>query len=152
VREYQQQLAFSAQEAAQLSAMRYRGGAASSLEVLTNETNYCRADLGLAPAQSNELALSFAFTETSVEAGNNRMRRRLDWLWLETRHDKNDDLSEADSSSAARQNAARLSLSGTNRGHSSTTDFSGSMRNAHISAPVSRTPAEMKNGVIHIPL
>jgi hypothetical protein len=48
--------------------------------------------------------------------------------------------------------AARLSLSGTNRSHSSTTDFSGSMRNAHISAPVSRTPAEMKNGVIHIPL
>ena len=95
MREYQQQLAFSAQEAAQLSAMRYRGGAASSLEVLTHETNYCRADLGLAQAQSNELALSFAFTETSVEAGNNRMRRRLDWLWLETRHDKNDDLSEA---------------------------------------------------------
>src|SRR5258708_13207772 len=35
---------------------------------------------------------------------------------------------------------------------SSTTDLSGSMRNVHISAPVSRTPAEMKNGVIHNPL
>src|ERR1700674_1740476 len=35
---------------------------------------------------------------------------------------------------------------------SSTTDLSGSMRNVHISAPVRRTPAEIKNGVIHIPL
>src|SRR6202166_718634 len=54
-REYQQQLAFSAQDAAQLSEMRYRGGAASYLEVLTNETNYFSAELGLAQAQSNEL-------------------------------------------------------------------------------------------------
>ena len=53
--EYQQQLAFSAQDAAQLSEMRYRGGAASYLEVLTNETNYFNAELGLAQAQSNEL-------------------------------------------------------------------------------------------------
>jgi outer membrane protein TolC len=50
MREYQQQPEFSAQDAAQLSEMRYRGGAASYLEVLTNETNY-----GLAQAQSNEL-------------------------------------------------------------------------------------------------
>jgi hypothetical protein len=35
--------------------MRYRGGAASYLEVLTNETNYFSAELGLAQAQSNEL-------------------------------------------------------------------------------------------------
>jgi len=54
-REYQEQLAFSAQDAAQLSEMRYRGGAASYLEVLTNETNYFDAELGLAQAQSNEL-------------------------------------------------------------------------------------------------
>jgi len=54
-REYQQQLAFSAQDAAQLSEMRYRGGAASYLEVLTNETNYFNAELGLAQAQANEL-------------------------------------------------------------------------------------------------
>jgi multidrug efflux system outer membrane protein len=54
-REYQQQLAFSAQDAAQLSETRYRGGAASYLEVLTNETNYFNAELGLAQAQLNEL-------------------------------------------------------------------------------------------------
>jgi multidrug efflux system outer membrane protein len=54
-REYQQQLALSAQDAAQLSEMRYRGGAASYLDVLTNETNYFAAELGLAQAQSNEL-------------------------------------------------------------------------------------------------
>jgi multidrug efflux system outer membrane protein len=34
--------------------MRYRGGAASYLEVLTNETNYLSAELGLVQAQSNE--------------------------------------------------------------------------------------------------
>src|SRR6266481_3119122 len=55
-REYQQQLALSAQDAAHLSEMRYQGGAASYLEVLTNETNYFDAQLGLAQAQLNELA------------------------------------------------------------------------------------------------
>jgi multidrug efflux system outer membrane protein len=35
--------------------MRYRGGAARYLEVLTNETDYFSAELGLAQAQSNEL-------------------------------------------------------------------------------------------------
>jgi len=54
-REQQQQLARSAQDAAQLSEVRYRGGAASYLEVLTNETNYFDAELGLAQAQLNEL-------------------------------------------------------------------------------------------------
>jgi outer membrane protein, multidrug efflux system len=54
-REQQQQLALSAQEAAHLSEMRYRGGATSYLEVLTNETNYFDAELGLAQAQLNEL-------------------------------------------------------------------------------------------------
>jgi hypothetical protein len=34
--------------------MRCRGGAASYLEVLTNETNYFSAELGLAQLQSNE--------------------------------------------------------------------------------------------------
>jgi multidrug efflux system outer membrane protein len=54
-RQYQQQLALSAQDAAHLSEMRYRGGASSYLEVLTNETNYFDAELGLAQAQLNEL-------------------------------------------------------------------------------------------------
>ena len=54
-RQQQQQLAVSAQDAARLSEMRYRGGAASYLEVLTNETNYFAAELGLAQAQLNEL-------------------------------------------------------------------------------------------------
>ena len=54
-REQQEQLAFSAQDAARLSETRYRGGATSYLEVLTNETNYFDAELGLAQAQLNEL-------------------------------------------------------------------------------------------------
>jgi hypothetical protein len=40
---------------AQPSEMRHRGGVASHLEVLTNETNDSRAELGLVQAQSNEL-------------------------------------------------------------------------------------------------
>ena len=54
-RERQQLLTQSAQDAARLSDMRYRGGVASYLEVLTNETNYFTAELGLAQAQSNEV-------------------------------------------------------------------------------------------------
>jgi multidrug efflux system outer membrane protein len=54
-REQQEQLAFSAQDAARLSETRYRGGATSYLEVLTNETNYFNAELGLAQSQLNEL-------------------------------------------------------------------------------------------------
>ena len=54
-REQQQQLALSAQDAARLSEVRYQGGAASYLEVLTNETNYFAAELDLAQAQLNEL-------------------------------------------------------------------------------------------------
>src|SRR3981189_3746225 len=54
-REDQQQLALSAEDAARLSEMRYRGGATSYLEVLTNETNYFDAELGLAQAHLNEL-------------------------------------------------------------------------------------------------
>ena len=54
-REYQQQLADAAQDAARLSEDRYAGGRASYLEVLTNETNYFNAELGLAQARLNEL-------------------------------------------------------------------------------------------------
>ena len=35
--------------------MRYSGGVASYLEVLTNDTNYFSAELGLVQAQLNEL-------------------------------------------------------------------------------------------------
>ena len=54
-RAQQQLLTQSAQDAARLSDMRYKGGVTSYLEVLTNETNYFSADLGLAQAQFNEL-------------------------------------------------------------------------------------------------
>jgi outer membrane protein, multidrug efflux system len=54
-REEQEQLTLSAQDAARLSETRYRGGATSYLEVLTNETNYFDAELGLAQAQLHEL-------------------------------------------------------------------------------------------------
>ena len=54
-REYQQQLTDAAQDSARLSEIRYSGGRASYLEVLTNETNYFNAELGLAQAQVSEL-------------------------------------------------------------------------------------------------
>jgi multidrug efflux system outer membrane protein len=54
-REHQEQLVLAAQDAARLSELRYRGGATSYLEVLTNETNAFNAELGLAQAQLNEL-------------------------------------------------------------------------------------------------
>lgn len=54
-RGYQQQLTDAAQDAARLSEARYGGGRASYLEVLTNETNYFNAELGLAQARLNEL-------------------------------------------------------------------------------------------------
>jgi outer membrane protein, multidrug efflux system len=54
-RERQEELVVAAQDAARLSALRYRGGATSYLEVLTNETNAFNAELGLAQAQLNEL-------------------------------------------------------------------------------------------------
>jgi outer membrane protein, multidrug efflux system len=54
-RERQQELVVAAQDAAGLSEMRYKGGATSYLEVLTNETNSFNAELGLAQAQLNEL-------------------------------------------------------------------------------------------------
>jgi multidrug efflux system outer membrane protein len=54
-RAQQELLARAAQDAAQLSGMRYKAGTTSYLEVLTNETNYLSADLGLAQARLNEL-------------------------------------------------------------------------------------------------
>ena len=54
-RQHQQELVLAAQDAAQLSELRYRGGATSYLEVLTNETNAYNAELGLTQAQLNEL-------------------------------------------------------------------------------------------------
>jgi outer membrane protein, multidrug efflux system len=51
----QELLTESARDAARLSDMRYRGGVTSYLEVLTNDTNYFSAELGLAQAQLNEL-------------------------------------------------------------------------------------------------
>jgi multidrug efflux system outer membrane protein len=54
-RHQQQQLVDSAQDATRLSHLRYSGGAASYLEVLTNDTNYFSAELVLVQAQLNEL-------------------------------------------------------------------------------------------------
>jgi len=83
VREYQQP-AFSAPDAAQLSEMCYRGGAASYLEVLTNETNYFNAELGLARAQSNELVAVIRIYR-NFGGGWQTIGRGGDWLWLKTR-------------------------------------------------------------------
>jgi multidrug efflux system outer membrane protein len=54
-RQQQQLLVNSAQDATRLSHLRYSGGAASYLEVLTNDTNYFSAELVLVQAQLNEL-------------------------------------------------------------------------------------------------
>jgi len=54
-REFHEQLTVAAQDSARLSEVRYSGGRASYLEVLTNETNYFNAELGLAQARLNEL-------------------------------------------------------------------------------------------------
>ena len=53
-RQQQELLVASAEDASRLSHMRYNGGVASYLEVLTNETNYFSAELGLVQAQLNE--------------------------------------------------------------------------------------------------
>ncbi len=53
--DYHEQLTAAAQDSARLSEVRYGGGRASYLEVLTNETNYFNAELGLAQARLNEL-------------------------------------------------------------------------------------------------
>ncbi|MBV9437803.1 MAG: efflux transporter outer membrane subunit [Acidobacteria bacterium] len=53
--EQQRQLVASAADATRLSHLRYQGGATSYLEVLTNDTNYFNAQLGLVQGQLNEL-------------------------------------------------------------------------------------------------
>lgn len=53
-REHVKLLADYARAASDLSQMRYKGGATSYLEVLTNDTNYFSAELSLARAQLNE--------------------------------------------------------------------------------------------------
>jgi outer membrane protein, multidrug efflux system len=54
-RQHQEELLTAARDAARLSDERYRGGAASYLEFLTNETNAFNAELGLTQARLNEL-------------------------------------------------------------------------------------------------
>jgi multidrug efflux system outer membrane protein len=54
-RAQQDLLARSAEDAAKLSDQRYSAGTTNYLEVLTNETNYLSAELGLAQARLNEL-------------------------------------------------------------------------------------------------
>ena len=54
-RAQQELLAHAAQDASQLSGKRYEAGTTNYLEVLTNETNYLSAELGLAQARLNEL-------------------------------------------------------------------------------------------------
>jgi multidrug efflux system outer membrane protein len=54
-RTQQELLAHAAQDASQLSEKRYQAGTTNYLEVLTNETNYLTADLGLAQARLNEI-------------------------------------------------------------------------------------------------
>ena len=53
-REHQELLTAAARDASGLSDMRYRGGAASYLEFLTNETNFFSAELNLARARLSE--------------------------------------------------------------------------------------------------
>ncbi len=67
-RAHQEALTEAAQGAANLSEMRYRGGAASYLEVLTNETNYFAAELNLARARLNE-RLSLVQTYVALGGG-----------------------------------------------------------------------------------
>lgn len=54
-RQEQEKLVNAAQDASRLSNIRYEAGATSYLEVLTNETNYYSAQLGLAQTDLNQL-------------------------------------------------------------------------------------------------
>jgi len=51
--------------------MRYQSGTTSYLEVLTNETNYFTAELGLAQARLNELLSLVQIYQPSAAAGSN---------------------------------------------------------------------------------
>ena len=53
-REHEEALTDAAHDASRLSDMRYRGGVSSYLEVLTNDTSYFSAQLGLARARLSE--------------------------------------------------------------------------------------------------
>lgn len=64
----QQSLVESAKDATRLSQMRYKGGATSYLEVLTNDTNYFAAQLNLVQAQLDEL-LAFVQLYRSLGGG-----------------------------------------------------------------------------------
>jgi multidrug efflux system outer membrane protein len=55
VREQRELLAASSQDSARLAHVRYDGGRAAYLEVLTNETNYLTAELSLSRARLNEM-------------------------------------------------------------------------------------------------
>ena len=67
-REHQEALTAAAQDASHLAEIRYRGGATSYLEVLTNETNYFAARLTLARARLNE-RLSFVQLYNALGGG-----------------------------------------------------------------------------------
>jgi multidrug efflux system outer membrane protein len=54
-REQQELLAAASQDSARLAHVRYDGGRATYLEVLTNETNYLAAELNLSQARLNEM-------------------------------------------------------------------------------------------------
>ena len=60
VRSQQQQLTTAAEDATRLSNLRYRGGAASYLEVLDSDSRLFSAQIALVQAQLDELA---AFVE-----------------------------------------------------------------------------------------
>lgn len=67
-REEQQKLVAAAQEATDLARERYQGGAASYLEVLTNDTTLFNAQLNLISAQQNE-ALSLVQLYAALGGG-----------------------------------------------------------------------------------
>lgn len=64
----QEKLTASAQDATRLARIRYQGGAASYIEVLTNDTNYFNAQLNLVTAQQNE-ALTLVQLYSSLGGG-----------------------------------------------------------------------------------
>jgi hypothetical protein len=64
----QQQLAFPAQDPAQLAETRYRGGAASYREALSKETNYLNA----ARAQSGEFVALVEIYQTGEAVGKSK--------------------------------------------------------------------------------
>ncbi len=64
----EEKVAFAAKDATRLSLMRYQAGAASYLEVLTNETTYYTAQLNLAAAREQE-AISFVQLYNSLGGG-----------------------------------------------------------------------------------